>query len=268
MVPQAAAAAGAGAAARGLRAASSSATATPGDVEGYLPLALRPGRAAHLEAVVRELRARLRRGRPAPRLHPLSRRPTTTTRGRPSRASARAAAAGRILLGGAGARPAGLGATTAAACSTALTARLARAARAERPGLVVSAAVVPDEAPGRCTTVPGLAGAGWPGVLDAVCPMAYTPDAGIFRAQVEQARARVGPGGAGLGGIGAYRLALAGVVEKIRAAREAGASGVVLFSHESLRPPRPGRGCAPTPSRPGGRRRRRAGDAGAEARPA
>ena len=35
-------------------------------------------------------------------------------------------------------------------------------------------------------------------------------------------------------GVGAWRLPVGSVIEKIRAAREAGASGVVLFSHESF----------------------------------
>jgi hypothetical protein len=35
-------------------------------------------------------------------------------------------------------------------------------------------------------------------------------------------------------GIGAYRLDLPGIVERIQLARESGATGVVLFSHESL----------------------------------
>jgi len=35
-------------------------------------------------------------------------------------------------------------------------------------------------------------------------------------------------------GVGAYRLDTGGIVEKLRIAREAGADGAVLFSHESL----------------------------------
>ena len=117
---------------------------------------------------------------------------------------------------------------------TALTERLSRAARAERAGLVVSAAVVPDETQAveeRYQDWPAwLAG----GLVDALCPMAYTPDARLFRQQVEQARARAGQGRAVWAGVGAYRLSPGEVVDRVRAAREAGASGVVLFSHESL----------------------------------
>jgi hypothetical protein len=74
------------------------------------------------------------------------------------------------------------------------------------------------------------------GLVDALCPMAYTPDAGLFRQQVAQVRARVGPGRTVWAGVGAYRLSAPAVVDRILIAREAGASGVVLFSHESLDP--------------------------------
>jgi uncharacterized lipoprotein YddW (UPF0748 family) len=115
-----------------------------------------------------------------------------------------------------------------------LAERLSRTARATRPGAVVSAAVVPDEVQAVHERFQA-----WPewtarGILDAVCPMAYTPDSRLFRQQVERVRARVGPAMPVWAGVGAYRLPFEGVVEKIRLARDAGASGVVLFSHESL----------------------------------
>ncbi|HSB61696.1 MAG TPA: family 10 glycosylhydrolase [Vicinamibacteria bacterium] len=120
---------------------------------------------------------------------------------------------------------------------TALARRLVEAARGEVPGMVLSAAVVADEAQARNHKFQD-----WPrwadqGLLEAVCPMAYTADRRIFRAQVEQARARVPEGRALWAGIGAYRLDLAGLVERIQLARDSGASGVVLFSHESLSGP-------------------------------
>jgi uncharacterized lipoprotein YddW (UPF0748 family) len=117
---------------------------------------------------------------------------------------------------------------------TALASRLGGAARRERPGLVVSAAVTADEAQAVSQRFQA-----WPQwlsdrLLDAVIPMAYTPDSRIFTAQVQQARVLVGSGHRLWAGIGAYRLDLAGIVEKIQLAREAGATGIVLFSHESL----------------------------------
>lgn len=72
-------------------------------------------------------------------------------------------------------------------------------------------------------------------MLDAVCPMAYTADSRIFRQQVAMARARVGDRTRVWAGVGAYRLDVPGIIEKVLLAREAGADGVILFSHESLR---------------------------------
>ncbi|HWX24589.1 MAG TPA: family 10 glycosylhydrolase [Vicinamibacteria bacterium] len=119
---------------------------------------------------------------------------------------------------------------------TTLTERLSRAARAERPGILVSAAVVPDAA-----TAVSQRFQDWPvwlarDLLDAVCPMAYTPEARIFRSQVSEARARVSAVQAVWAGVGAYRLSLAAIVDRVRVARDLGASGIILFSHESLAP--------------------------------
>jgi uncharacterized lipoprotein YddW (UPF0748 family) len=117
---------------------------------------------------------------------------------------------------------------------TNLAARLARSARAARPGILVSAAVVPEEALAREHRFQD-----WPawlatGVVDAVCPMAYTPEAGLFRQQVVDVRARVGQDARVWIGVGAYRLTAGETIERIRTARASGASGIVVFSHESL----------------------------------
>jgi uncharacterized lipoprotein YddW (UPF0748 family) len=117
---------------------------------------------------------------------------------------------------------------------TSLADRLSAAARRARPETVVSAAVVPSD-----VEAVGHKFQNWPtwvssGLLDAVCPMAYTPDPKLFRAQIEQAQG-LAPRGRGVwAGVGAYRLTIDSIVKNIRAAREVGASGVVLFSHESL----------------------------------
>jgi hypothetical protein len=67
--------------------------------------------------------------------------------------------------------------------------------------------------------------------------MTYTPDSRIFRQQLDQVLTHVvGSRPAVWAGIGAYRLPLAGILEKVRIAREAGVSGVLLFSHESILP--------------------------------
>jgi uncharacterized lipoprotein YddW (UPF0748 family) len=118
---------------------------------------------------------------------------------------------------------------------TALISRLADAARARRPGIVVSAAVAPDEAQAVNHKFQD-----WPrwlegGVLAALCPMTYTPENRLFQQQVEAAL-QLAHGRPVWAGVGAYRLDPAGVVEKVELARQAGAGGVVLFSHESLEP--------------------------------
>ena len=117
---------------------------------------------------------------------------------------------------------------------TALASRLSDAARVERPGIVVSAAVAADE-----VQAVNQKFQNWPawlstGVLNAVCPMAYTADNRVFTSQVEGALARARGKQSVWAGIGAYRLDLAGIVEKVKLARQAGAGGMVLFSHESL----------------------------------
>jgi uncharacterized lipoprotein YddW (UPF0748 family) len=116
---------------------------------------------------------------------------------------------------------------------SALASRLAGAAREERPGLVVSAAVVPDEATALNQKFQDWPGWSANGVLDAVCPMSYSPDARVFKSQIERARALVGrrPVWAG---VPAYRLTLEELAQRVLAARGSGAQGVVVFSHESL----------------------------------
>jgi uncharacterized lipoprotein YddW (UPF0748 family) len=204
------------------------------DVEGYYLSPSAPGVREHLEEVVREIV----HGYPVDGLHlDFIRYPG------PEYDYSRAALEGfRKARGGSGDLLGGPLANTAAwddyrrQTLTALADGLSRAARFERPGLVVSAAVVPDEAAALSQKYQP-----WPvwisrGILDAVCPMTYTPDSRLFRSELERARAIVGAGSELWAGVGAYRMALEGVIEKVREAREAGASGVLLFSHESLGP--------------------------------
>jgi uncharacterized lipoprotein YddW (UPF0748 family) len=202
-----------------------------GDVEGYYLTPSVPAVSDHLEKVVRELLQRY----PVDGFHlDFIRYPS------PEYDYSRAAllAFGRLrgsadILGAPAKAPAAWDEYRRDLLS-ALAARLVRTARAERPSAIISAAVVPDE-----NQAVSQKYQSWPswladGLLDAVCPMTYTPENDIFRAQVEQARTRV-RGGQGLwAGIGAYRLSLEGTIEKIRMARQSGASGVLVFSHESL----------------------------------
>jgi uncharacterized lipoprotein YddW (UPF0748 family) len=113
-----------------------------------------------------------------------------------------------------------------------LVAGIRDAVREVRPSLLMTAAVVPspDEARRRFQDW-----AGWIrlGLLDVVCPMAYTTDARQFVSQIQgvvdvAGRERV------WAGIGAYRLDHAGIVANVAAARRLDTAGVVLFSYDSL----------------------------------
>lgn len=202
------------------------------DVEGYYISPSAPPVAAHLEQVVRELALSY----PLDGLHlDFIRYPG------PDYDYSRAALEGfhkanpksGDLLSGPARDPQAWDAYRRAAL-TSLVHRLTATVRAANPRLRISAAVAPDEAQAVSQRFQD-----WPrwlaeGLLDAICPMAYTPDSRIFRAQIENAVSRSRPKPAVWAGIGAYRLTVEGTVEKIRLARQAGAAGIVVFSHESL----------------------------------
>jgi uncharacterized lipoprotein YddW (UPF0748 family) len=202
-----------------------------GDVEGYYLSPSVPEVGAHLESVVRELLERY----PVQGLHlDFIRYPSADfDYSRAALAGLQRLQGNADLLGGPAKFPE-IWAEYRRDVVSALAARLVKAARSERPAATVSAAVVPDE-----VTAVSHKHQNWPGwladgLLDALCPMTYTPDSRIFRAQVEQARSRMQAGQGLWPGIGAYRLTVEGTIEKIRTARSSGASGVLVFSHESL----------------------------------
>lgn len=202
-----------------------------GDAEGYYLSPSVPGVAEHLEAVVREL----------VRAYPVDGVHFDFIRYPGPQYDYSAAALGAFERERGGGDRLSLPAQRAEAWNdyrretlTALAGRLAGAARAERKGLAISAAVAPDRA-----TAVSQKFQDWPGwlasgLLDAICPMAYTADSRVFRQQVRDAQDQLRAGQAVWAGVGAYRLDVAGIVAKIREARAQGASGVVLFSHESL----------------------------------
>jgi uncharacterized lipoprotein YddW (UPF0748 family) len=116
---------------------------------------------------------------------------------------------------------------------TALVAGMADAARQARPGIIISAAVLPDpEAAVRDKLQD------WPAwaarrLVDAICPMAYAEDRATFTKQV-QATSRAAGAVPVWTGIGAYRLTAAETASRIREARKTGAAGVLLFSYDSI----------------------------------
>lgn len=72
------------------------------------------------------------------------------------------------------------------------------------------------------------------GILDVVCPMAYTTDTAIFGRQLEEAAAAAGEDQAAWAGVGAYRVEAADCLTKIEKARDAGARGILLFSYGAI----------------------------------
>jgi uncharacterized lipoprotein YddW (UPF0748 family) len=116
---------------------------------------------------------------------------------------------------------------------TALVTRLRAAIKAKRPGAVLSAAVLPDAAEAANRRLQDWRGWAESGLLDVVCPMAYTVDPAVFRSQIAAAKQLAAPRPV-WAGIGSYHLSAAETIENIFAARRLGAEGVILFSYDNL----------------------------------
>jgi uncharacterized lipoprotein YddW (UPF0748 family) len=116
---------------------------------------------------------------------------------------------------------------------TALLTELRQTVKTVRPSATVSATVSPDptEAASRKLQDWGR----WLNLdlVDVICPAAYTTDVAAFASQI--ATAQVAAGRHSLwAGIGAHRLSSEQTVDDIRAARQLGVGGVILFSYDSL----------------------------------
>ena len=116
---------------------------------------------------------------------------------------------------------------------TALLAGIRSTLKSRRPRAMLTAAVFPD-----ANDAANRRFQNWrewldAGLLDGICPMAYTADPGVFRMQIEKVEQVAGrrPVWAG---IGAYQLSAAATIANIRSARELGAEGVALFSYDNL----------------------------------
>lgn len=116
---------------------------------------------------------------------------------------------------------------------TSLVTSIRTAARVARPGLQISAAVIPDANEARNGRLQDWREWARAGILDAVCPMIYTMDADTFKVLVD--RVKVDAGSAAVwAGIGAYRLTPARTAENLRTVRRAGVAGALLYSYDSL----------------------------------
>jgi uncharacterized lipoprotein YddW (UPF0748 family) len=124
---------------------------------------------------------------------------------------------------------------------TSLVREIRAAVKAEQPGVIVSAAVIPWGAYSsdfRRTEAYRLVAQDWygwirSGLVDAVCPMTYQTGAAPFRQWVNGVR-RDHPRFPVWFGIGAYLVPSQRAAAKVEAVRQAGGKGWVLFSYTSV----------------------------------
>ncbi|MBA2731925.1 MAG: family 10 glycosylhydrolase [Acidobacteria bacterium] len=116
---------------------------------------------------------------------------------------------------------------------TSLVERIYYGVKKRRPGWTVSAAVFANDENAHTRRFQDWRRWLSMGVLDVACLMAYTTDTETFRKQIEVAVASAKPAGRRVwAGIGAYRVPAESAIEKINAARAAGADGIILFSYD------------------------------------
>ena len=116
---------------------------------------------------------------------------------------------------------------------TALLTKIRATVKARRPRAMLTAAVFPDANDAANRRFQNWGGWLEAGLLDAICPMAYTTDPALFRTQIANVEQLAGSRSV-WAGIGAFQLSPSATVENIRAARQLGAEGIVLFSYDNL----------------------------------
>ena len=116
---------------------------------------------------------------------------------------------------------------------TTLVARVYRGVKQKKPNLTVSAAVFANDENAFTRRFQDWRRWLSMGILDVVCPMAYSTDTAVFQKQIEIATASAHASGRRVwAGIGAYRIPAESTVDKINVARRAGAEGIILFSYD------------------------------------
>jgi uncharacterized lipoprotein YddW (UPF0748 family) len=118
-----------------------------------------------------------------------------------------------------------------------LMGQLRASVKTARPDALVTVAAAPDIQDALDHKLQDWRGWLESGTVDAVCPMAYTPEPDRFAQQIAAARDVAG-GQAVWAGIGAYRLTAVQTIENIQTARRLGTAGIVLFSYDSLIDPK------------------------------
>ncbi len=116
---------------------------------------------------------------------------------------------------------------------TMLVQRIYREVKRQKPEVTVSAAVFADDQNAYTRRFQDWRRWLSLGILDVVCPMAYSTDTAVFKNQVEIATKSAHAAGRRVwAGIGAYRIPSESTVEKINAARILGSDGIILFSYD------------------------------------
>lgn len=113
---------------------------------------------------------------------------------------------------------------------TDLVERIYTGVKARRPAMQVTAAVFADDQDAFNRRFQDWKGWLERGILDAVCPMAYTPDTETWKRQIAVAHG-FSFGREVWAGIGAYRQPPESALEKIALGRKIGVDGVILFSY-------------------------------------
>jgi uncharacterized lipoprotein YddW (UPF0748 family) len=105
--------------------------------------------------------------------------------------------------------------------------------KAVKRGALISVAVVPDPREAAINRLQNWRAWLDAGLIDVICPMAYTTDPGMFATQIASARQIAGAHPL-WAGIGAFRLSSDQIVENVQTARRLGVGGIILFSYDSL----------------------------------
>ncbi len=114
---------------------------------------------------------------------------------------------------------------------TELVERIYLGVKKREPDAVVSAAVFPGAEDAYRSRFQDWRAWIQNGILDAVAPMAYTPDNEVFEGQIRAAIEAAGPQRV-WAGIGVYQNTYNGTLDKMRLARALGTRGMVLFSYD------------------------------------
>ena len=119
---------------------------------------------------------------------------------------------------------------------TELVERIYTAVKARKPRVLVSAAVFASDEDAFARRFQDWKAWLERGILDVVCPMAYTPDTETWKRQIAIARG-FSFGRKVWAGIGAYRQPPESAIEKIALGRRLGVDGFILFSYGDVTRP-------------------------------